>query len=44
MQTLKRFFVAIAKAITIGFTILSLVLLVISFVKPDWIKDGIKWI
>ncbi len=44
MQTLKRFFVALAKAITIGFTILSLVLLVISFINPNIIKDGIKWI
>lgn len=44
MQILKRFFVAIAKIITIWFTILSLVILVISFMKPDWIKDGIKWI
>ncbi len=44
MKTLKRFFVAIAKAITIFFTILSLILIVISFARPDWIKDGIKWI
>ena len=44
MKTLKRFFIALAKAITIFFTILSLIILVISFVKPDWIKDGIKWI
>lgn len=44
MQTLKRFFVTVAKVITIWFTILSLALILISFVKPDWIKDGIKWI
>ena len=44
MQILKRLFVAIAKAITIFFTILSLVLVVISLVKPDWIKFGITWI
>lgn len=44
MQTLKRLFVAIAKAITIFFTILSLILVVISLAKPDWIKFGISWI
>jgi len=44
MQTLKRFFVALAKAITIFFTILSLILIVISLVKPELIKSGIAWI
>lgn len=44
MQTLKKFFVAIAKAITIFFTIISLVLIIISLVKPELIKTGIEWI
>lgn len=44
MQILKRFFVAIAKAITIFFTILSLILIIISLVKPELIKSGIEWI
>lgn len=44
MKTFKKFFVVVAKTITILFMILSVVLLVISFVRPDWIKDGIKWI
>lgn len=44
MKTLKRFFVSVAKAITILFTILSLILVVISLVKSDWIKLWIIWI
>ncbi len=44
MQILKRFFIAIAKAITISFMILSVILLVLSFARPDLIKDAIKWI
>lgn len=44
MYILKRFFVTLAKVITIFFTILSLVLLVLTFVRPDWIKSGIEWI
>ncbi len=44
MHTLKRLFVTIAKAITIFFTVLSLILVVISLIKPDWIKFGITWI
>ena len=44
MHILKRFFVTLAKAITIFFTILSLALLVLTFVKPEWIKSGIEWI
>jgi membrane protein DedA with SNARE-associated domain len=44
MHILKRFFVTLAKAITIFFTILSLVLLVLTLVRPDWIKSGIEWI
>ena len=44
MYILKRFFVTLAKAITIFFTILSLALLVLTFAKPEWIKSGIEWI
>ncbi len=44
MHILKRFFVTLAKVITIFFTILSLGLLVLSFAKPEWIKSGIEWI
>jgi membrane-associated protein len=44
MQILKRFFIAIAKAITISFMILSVILLILSFARPDLIKDAIKWI
>lgn len=44
MHILKRFFVTLAKVITIFFTILSLGLLVVTIVRPDWIKSGIEWI
>ena len=44
MHIMKRFFVFLAKAITIFFTILSLIIVVISLAKPDWIKAGIEWI
>ncbi len=44
MYILKRFFVTLAKAITLFFTVLSLWLLVITFAKPEWIKSGIEWI
>ncbi len=43
MNSIKRFFVTLAKVITIFFTILSLGLLVLSFAKPEWIKSGIEW-
>lgn len=44
MQQLKRFFIFLAKAITLIFTLLTLVLIVITFVRPEWIKVGIEWI
>ena len=44
MHILKQFFVTLAKAITIFFTVLSLALLVLTFVRPEWIKSGIEWI
>jgi len=44
MKTLKQFFVTIAKAITIFFTIVSLILIITSLIKPEIIKSGIAWI
>jgi membrane-associated protein len=44
MHILKRFFVTLAKVITIFFTIVSLGLLVLTIVRPEWIKSGIEWI
>lgn len=44
MQSLKHFFVGLAKLITIVFTILSFVLMIITLVRPDLIKQGIVWI
>jgi membrane-associated protein len=44
MHILKRFFVTLAKVITIFFTVLSLGLLMITLIKPEWIKSGIEWI
>ena len=44
MKTLKKLFITIAKIITIFFTILSIVLVIVSLIKPDWIKFGIEWI
>ena len=43
-QKLKKFFGLLAQAITIFFTALTLVLIIISFVRPEWMKDGVKWI
>ncbi len=43
-QKLKRIFGFIAQIITIIFTALTFVIIIISFVKPEWIKDGVKWI
>ncbi len=43
-QKLKRFFGLVAQAITIIFTILTFILIIISFVHSEWIKDGVKWI
>jgi len=44
MHTLKQFFVFLAKTITIFFMVLSLVIILISFIHPEWIKEGMKWI
>lgn len=44
MKKIRNFFIFLAKTITIIFTILSLVLLVISLVRPEWVKSGIEWI
>ena len=44
MHSLKRFFIWLAKVITLGFAILSLGLVVISLIRPDWIKVAITWI
>jgi membrane-associated protein len=43
-QKFKRFFWFVAQAITIIFTALTLVLVIISFARPEWIKDGVRWI
>ncbi len=43
-QRLKRYFVLLAQAITILFTALTIALIIISFLKPEWIKDGVGWI
>lgn len=43
-QKLKRLFGYIAQAITIAFTLFTLILILISFIHPEWIKDGVKWI
>jgi hypothetical protein len=44
MHILKRFFITLAKVITILFTVLSLCLLVLTFINPSGIKSGIAWI
>jgi membrane protein DedA with SNARE-associated domain len=41
---IKRLFGYIAQAITIAFTLFTLILILISFIRPEWIKDGVKWI
>ncbi len=33
-----------AKALAIFFTVATLALIIIAFLKPEWIKDGIIWI
>lgn len=43
-QRLKRFFGLLAQAITLIFTLLTLALIVISFVKPEWMKEWVEWI
>ena len=44
MHTMKRFFLLLAKAITIFFALLTVVLILISLIHPEWIKSGIAWI
>ncbi len=43
-QHFKRFFVFLAKVITITFTLLTFALIFISFTHPEWIKEGVIWI
>jgi membrane protein DedA with SNARE-associated domain len=43
-QALKQLLKFIAKALAIFFTVATLALVIISFVKPEWIKSGIEWI
>lgn len=43
-QRLKRIFGLLAQAITILFTALTFVIIIISFVRPEWIKDAVEWI
>lgn len=43
-KTLQKIFAFIAKTLTVLLTILSLVLIVISFARPDLIKSAIIWI
>ena len=33
-----------AKALAIFFTVATLALIIISFVRPEWIKNGVLWI
>jgi membrane protein DedA with SNARE-associated domain len=44
MHTVKRIFEFLAKIITILFAGLTLILILISLVRPEWIKSGIAWI
>lgn len=43
-QALKKIIKTFAKFLAIIFTLLTFVLLLISFFRPEWIKDGIEWI
>ncbi len=44
MHNLKRFFSYLAKALTMFFAFLTLAIVLISFLRPEWIKDAITWI
>ena len=43
-QALKYLLKIFAKALAIFFTVATLALVVISFARPEWIKDGVVWI
>jgi hypothetical protein len=43
-QALKYLLKFIAKAIAIFFVALTFVIIFISFLKPEWIKEAIEWI
>jgi membrane protein DedA with SNARE-associated domain len=43
-QALKYLIKTIAKAFAIFFVVLTFVIILISFVKPEWMKEGINWI
>jgi len=44
MHSLRQFLSFIAKAITIVFTLLTLVLIIITFARPEWIEWAIEWV
>ncbi len=43
-QKIRYFTVFLAKGVTIFFAIFTIILLVISLVKPEWIKIAIEWV
>lgn len=43
-QALKYILKMLAKALAIFFTVATLALIIISFVRPEWIKNGVVWI
>jgi membrane protein DedA with SNARE-associated domain len=40
----KTILKTLAKLLAIFFTVLTLALIIISFARPEWIKEGIAWI
>jgi len=44
MNRFKQFFHFLAKFLTVTLALLSLALVIIAFVRPDWIKTAIEWI
>jgi membrane protein DedA with SNARE-associated domain len=44
MRTVKRIFEFLAKMLTLLFAGLTLILILISLMRPEWIKSGIAWI
>lgn len=43
-QALKYILKMLAKVLAIFFTVATLALIIISFVRPEWIKNGVVWI
>ncbi len=43
-KKMQNFAILLAKAITIGFTVLTFILVVITLVRPEWIESAINWI